>query len=433
MSDRHARLRLLVAISQALSLSALAAAVTPLFLGRPAPLGLTALLMTASVALGLSVGLWPRAGGDPAVAARLRAALMTAIWIVVATLLPVARWAPEPLAFVWGVVGVTAALAAFAAARLDGEDVARSLAARSALTALAAGVAGAVLGRGLLPGPAALAVVALIVAAIVHAVARAHYRAVDPDRVSRSAAAVVAVIAVLALLLAIGPVHDAVAVALGAAWTVVAYALTIVAVGLGYFMWAVILLVRRLIHPHPVRPTHQTVAAGRTIVHPQHLIHPSPFEQHLGPFLLLLVAAAVAVWLAGRVLRRRPEADETLFRDEILDPRALGRSRRTGARRRPPAEGLARTYAQALSVLAAAQDSRAHPRPADTPAAVAGRATATLDPDSPALALFRRLTAAYAEWHYGLGPNRLPDAPARLLRLMREALPAARRHRGPRP
>lgn len=431
MSDRNARLRLIVAVSQALSLSALAAAVTPLFLGRPAPLGLTALLMTASVALGLGVGLWPRATGERAAADRLRAGLMTALWAVVAILLPAAGRAPEALALVWAVVGVTAALAAFAAARLDGEDAARGLAARSALAALAAGVTGAALGHGRLPGPAALAMVALLVAAIVHAVARAHYRAVDPDRVSRSATTVVAVIAVLALLLAIGPVHDVAAAALGAAWAVVAYALTIVAVGLGYIMWAVILLVRRLVHPHPVRPADQSAAVGRASVHPQHLIHPSPLEAHLAPFLLLLLVAAIAVWLAGRALRRRPEPDEAMFRDEILDPRTLARSQRGHARRRPPAEGLARAYAQALSVLAAAQDGRAHPRPADTPAAVLDRAAAALGPESPALGPFGRLTAAYAEWHYGAGPNRLPDAPARLLRLLRAALPAARRR--PRP
>ncbi len=430
MSGHHGRLRLVVAVSQALSLSALAAAMAPLFSGRPAPLGLTVVLIVLSVVLGLVLGLRPRGEVEPATSARRRAALAVALWGAATALLILTGAASQALAVVWGVVGVATALAAMATARLDGEDVARSLVTRSALAAFAAAILGAVLGHGLLPGTAALGVVALLVAAIVHAMARSHYRAVDPDRVGRSASAVVGVIAALAVLLAIGPVHDAVGAALAFAWQGVAYALLVVATGVGYVLYFLILLLRALVHPHPRHASSQPTKLGKTPVRPPSLVHAPPLLEHLGPFLLLLLAAAIAVWLAGRLFRRRPEDEEPPYRDEILDPRSVGRRRHRAAVRRAPAPGLARAYAQALSVLAAAADGRAHPKAADTPAAAQARAAAVLEADGPALALFRRLTAAYAEWHYGNAENRLPDPAERVLRALRDALPPARRGRG---
>lgn len=426
MTGMHGRLRLLVATSQALSLGALAAAVTPFFRGGPAPLGLTVVLMAASVALGLTLGLWPRGGRDPGGEARLRAAVAGGAWALATTLLLVFSTVPEAQALVWAIVGFTASLAAFAASRLESEDGARALASRSALAALAAGVVGAFMGHGVLPGPAALALVALLVAGVVHALARAHYRAVDPDRVGRHAAALVAVIAVLAVLLAVGPVHDAVLRVLAFVWNIVAYALTLVAVGVGYVMYLAIMLLRLLIHPHPRKLSQPPSRPGRTHVRPPAIVHASPLLLHAGPLLLLLAAGAIAVWLVGRVRHSRGEAASGLFRDEILPPGALGRRGRARPGRHAPAEGLARAYAQALSVLALAQDGRAHPRPADTPDQLDARVAQALGADGEAPTLFHRLSQAYADWHYGSGANRVPDAPAQVLRLLRQALPPGR-------
>jgi hypothetical protein len=429
VNNTHGRLRLMVAISQALSLGALAAAVTPLFRGAPAPLGLTVLLIAASVALGFGLGLLPQGNRTPGDEARLRAAEMGGVWAVTTVLLLALTHVPEAQVFVWAIVGFTAALAAFGAVHLESEEGARTLATRSALAALAAGAAGALLGRGLLPGPAALALVALLVAAIVHAMARAHYRAVDPDRVGRQAVTVVAVVAALAVVLAIGPVHNAVGVAVAAIWTAVAYALTIVAIAMGYLVAGVIALIRLLLHPHAFKAPAQATHPAKQATHPIKLVHASPLLAHLGPLFLLLLAGAIAVWLAGHIRRTRAESDAGLYRDEILRRGALGQRRRGASVRRPPAEGLARAYAQALAVLAHAQDSRAHPRAADTPSAVTARAAEALGADGEALDLFQRLSAAYAEWHYGHGPNLVPDATAQLLRRLRQALPPARRTR----
>lgn len=419
----HARLRLLVAVSQALALGTLAAAAMPLFLGAPAPLGETMLLVTASVGLGFALGHWPHGAQVPATEARLRAGFGLLVWAAATSGL-LAAGQPTPLALVWGVFGFTAVLAAQGAAQVESEDGARSLAVRSFLAAAAACVLGAIFSHSLLPATSALALVALLVAATVHAIARAHFNAVDADRVSRHAGAAVGAVALLAILLAIGPVHDAVVVALGYLWFGLSYAFAGAAIIASYALYALYRLLLLFIHPHAHQTTGPARAGGKT-PHLHASPHASPVLVHFGPLLALLAAAAVAVWLAGRIRRGHPDADPGLYRDEILAPDAV--TRRRGRRRPvgPPTNPLARAYAQALGVLVTARDERAHPLASDTPAMIARRAATVLrTEDDEALALFERLTAAYVLWRYGGRDSDMPDGAAGIAARLRRALPA---------
>jgi hypothetical protein len=416
------RARVLIALAQVVALTALAAAVAPLFVGRPAPLGATLAAVALSVAAGFALAPRPPAGATAAGAtARRRAGVGAALWAAALAGLLLAGVA-YALALLLAAFGFTALLAAFAAARLDGQERARALAARSGLAAAAAIVLGAVAG-GPLPAPSVLGLVGLLLALVAHAVARALIAGVDAPRVGRSAAVVVAALAAAALALAVGPLNRALVAALGAVWTVLAYLLAFVLVATAYVLFGIL---RALLHLHLHLP-HLTApparGAGRAPGTTALVGHAAWI--HLGPVFALALAAAVAIWLVGR-LRRADDADEdSLFRDErvALAPQvAAGR-----ARRRPPPEGLARLYAQALSILATAADGRVRPRVADTPARLAARAAAALDADGEAWRLFARLTEAYVAWHYGDRPGSPPDPPARVLRALRAALPTRRR------
>jgi hypothetical protein len=429
----HARLRAMLAVAQTLSLGALAAAVMPIFLGAPAPLAATMAAASLSVALGLLVGHLPGGRLPQAADDRLRAGALATLWAALFVLLRFALGLPQALVLVWAVVGFTASLAAFGTARVRTEDAARSLVVRSALAALVAALLGALLGRGPIPPVAALGLLAVLSCLVTHAVARAHYRAVDADRVSRSAAAAAAVITALAIALAVGPVHSAAAAVLGLMWAGCTFALEAVAYVIGFALWGLILLVRLVLHPTSRRPSPPSRAGlAKPFGHGGGSLHAPAALAHLAPFALLAIAGAIAVWLVGRI-RHGQEAGVGPYRDEILGREAIALPPPRGARRRPPRDALARVYAEALGVLAAAAEQRAHPQPAETPSAVVARLCDALSADVPpeAAGLFARLTAAYERWRYADAAPRLPDPPAHVLASLRRALPPARPLRPP--
>lgn len=424
MTAAVARVRLLLGLAQALSLGALTAAVGTLLLGRPAPLAAS----SAVAALALAVG--ALAGADPR-PSRQRAALAAAAWAAAAGVLLATRALPAALAVLWPLVGLVGLVAGRAVMAVEAEDQGRVVGVRAILLALAAVVLGAFVGRGPLPGPALLGLVALACAAVVHSLARALMRGVDLARVSRFAAAAVAAMAVVAVALAVGPVHDALMAALGAAWGVVALVLAaLMALG-AYAVDALLRLLLGLLgaHPHalhltlPGRPP-PAPPSGRA---PRHAAAPA-WLGHVAPLLLVLLAAAAAYALTGRALRR-PEsgADAPPYRDEVLPPeRTVG----SGGRRRPPSHPLARAYAEALGVLARGGEA---PLPSDTPARIRSRLAARLGEGSEAYRLFARLTEAYTAWRYAGRGGRPPDPPARLLGALRLALrpPGGRSRRLP--
>jgi hypothetical protein len=417
------RVRLLLALAQALSLGALTAAVGTLLLGRPAPLAPS----SAVSALALAVG--TLTGADPG-RARRRAALAAAAWAAAAAVLLATAALPAALAVLWPLVGLVGLAAGRAVAAVEAEDQGRAVGVQAILLALAAVVLGAFAGRGPLPGPALLGLFSLACAGVVHSLARALMRGVDLARVGRFAAAAVAALAAVAVALAVGPVHDALAVALGALWEVVALALA-TAMALGAY--AVDALVRLLLaltgaHPHALRlslPRRPPPAppSGRA---PQHAAAPA-WIGHLAPMLLVLLAAAAAYALAARALRPGLSADAPPYRDEVLPPERVAGP---GGRRRPPSHPLARAYAEALGVLVRGGEA---PLPSDTPSRIRARLAARLGEGSEAYRLFARLTEAYTAWRYAGRGGRPPDPPARLLGALRLALrpPGGRSRRPP--
>lgn len=421
-------MRLLVAAAQLLAFGALVAAGGPLFTGTAVPLGRSVGVAAIAIALAFALGRH-RDGATVGRGNQVRLVAALAFWAALALVLTRARVVGGGQAAYWAAAGVVVFIQALGTALADGEDQARGLAVRAGIAGAVAAFVGALTGHGALPGAAALGLVGMGTALVAHAVARSLLSGVDTARVGRSAAASVAVVGAVAVLLSVGPVSRAAAAALEAVLGGIGLVLALAAAPLAYLLYALL----QLLHPHSHAthlPPHPPSRNPKT---PPVAAATHPLFVHGAEVVLAAGAVALLLVLVGRARRSAPPHEGEGFHDEILPPDPLRRPRLARRPTAPPA-GLRRTYAEALGVLARADDASARPAPADTPAAIESRLGRVLTSDSKALDLFRRLSGAYALLRYGDGPSALPMPPAELMAALRaEVRPArrTRRSRGP--